>query len=216
MDNVDKQTRNIIIAGFTGAGMSALANTLTGANDFKVSDGTTTTIKEIEMGEVFSYNDNNYRVIGTAGFGGSKSPEELLEQFQTIRHHVDGVHQFLFLIKNRSFLFEFLTQFDKIESFIPRNLTTIIIADFSDFQDLDKVNADKKELLNNPRFGEILKSFNDIIYIDNPSLDISCNKCLDNQPCERCSGKIEENKEKITASREIVLNHLAKLNKQSK
>ena len=213
------EVRNILIVGLTGSGKSSLASTLSeevrNTNNFKSAEGTTSVTKIYEKSKPFSWKFNEedkeeykYCVIDNIGLGdtgGKDFVEQILYRIGEGIKKVDGeLNQILFTFKGRFDSCQ-IEMFNLFKEFINESeitkFVTIVVTNFKNYSNTKKREEDKEELLaGNKDIRELIKSCNDVIYINNPGFDKDGNDEEENKLWHRHRKR----------SREIVLNHLAK------
>jgi len=175
----DNDIRNILIIGWTGNGKSNLANTLTDTNQFKTEESSTSVTTNFQKSDTFEWKNEGrkakYRVIDNIGFGDTNNlkKEDLLYRVgQGIYSARSGINQVLFVAKGR-FSPEQIEAFKTFKDFIAEigitKFTTIVRTGFKDFRSQEKCLEDKETLLTqSEEVRKIIKSCNDIVYVDNP------------------------------------------------
>lgn len=113
----------------------------------------------------------------------------------------EGINQVLFVFKDK-FANEQEAAFKMFKDFIAESgitkFTTLVRTNFPNFRTEQKCQEDKESLLTQSQeLTEIMISCHDVIYVDNPSLEVDS------------INELELNKRKRARSREIVLNHLS-------
>src|SRR6185312_13518445 len=187
-------TKNILIIGRVGSGKSALANLLVNKKEsleeggrfeefFKESDSSVSETREIKSKEA-EIERINYRIIDTIGIGNAElTDEELTYKItETCYKLKDGLTQVLFVIGGR-FAKEEIKIYNIIKKLCGEEITkytTIVRTKFHNFQDPEQCETDKKKLKEenkrgNKKIRKMANLCNEIIYIDNPSLN-SVNK----------------------------------------
>jgi GTP-binding protein EngB required for normal cell division len=202
------QVRNILLIGGTNSGKSTLANVLSGTNNFAESNSGNSETKEVKSVE-FEIEINNkkikYKVIDTIGFGDTElKPQEVLERTKAVSREItNGLNQIFFITRGR-FDERELEIFDILKNTIFAeeidSYTTIIRTDFDNFED-EKECAEETEKLKekNQWFLKMFKSCNGLVYINNPSINITGS---------RANKLIVFNKETREISRKKLLDHL--------
>lgn len=191
--------RNILLIGRTGSGKSTLANVLSETSEFKESDSSGSTTKEIETKEFkasLGENENIiYRVL---------SQKEVIIRIAEVCKILknDGLYQILFVTKGK-FTNEELEAYNVLRRVIFEeeitNYTTIIRTDFKSFKVEEKCKEETNLLgKTSPNLDEIVRVCKGIIYVDNPSTSEN------DEDYETLS---EINKRRRECSRKKILDH---------
>ncbi|CAG8706849.1 7495_t:CDS:1, partial [Racocetra fulgida] len=204
LEEVQEQTveiKNLLIVGRTGNGKSALANVVSGSNRFKESDKSVSETRYF-LDEIFTHNGEIYRVVDTIGMGDTRLSKNqvLLRKAEAVYTMKEGINQILFVV-GRRFTKEEIEAFELLKKVIfESNIikhTTIIRTNFTNFRNPDKCKVDRQELVEENKFlAEIINSCNGIIYVDNPPIEIECER------------RLLLNKEDREISRHRILTHL--------
>ncbi|CAG8547490.1 24988_t:CDS:2, partial [Dentiscutata erythropus] len=142
------EIRNILLVGSTGKGKSALANVITETNEFEESTNRIRGTEEPKS-EEFVHEGTKYRIIDTVGIGDStRSAGEILSKLE---EKAD-------IISEAKLFFD-----DKITDF-----TTIVCTNFSDFEDYEACEKDRKIFREETEKFSKQLSRTVIIYVDNP------------------------------------------------
>ncbi|CFW92771.1 Protein of unknown function (AIG1 domain) [endosymbiont DhMRE of Dentiscutata heterogama] len=228
--------RNILIVGITGSGKSALANVLTGTNDFKEKESGVSVTREFQKSSnpfqnPFQLEEGaNYYVIDNVGFGDNRSElskevilYEVAKAIYFIREELkQGINQ-VFFVFSEKFSKADVGNFNLFKGLILESgitkFTTLVRTNFKKFEDSQKCKEDQQALLEtNKEIEEIIESCNDILladnltlkilHVDNPTLDIAPADDEDDEDKIERENKINENGSKRGASREKLLKHL--------
>lgn len=198
--------KNVLLIGRTGNGKSTLANVLTGTYKFKENSGNVSETKNIQVEEFNSSLNGKwitYRVIDTIGIGDTKlNDKEVLKKIAEVSRELkDGLCQILFVTNGRFTDAEIEAYNVMKQVLFGEEITkyiTIVRTNFDKFEFEDSCNEDRKKTHDeNPTLSEIVKNCNEIIYVNNPSIDEKQRKSA-----------IELAIELREESRKIVLNHL--------
>lgn len=174
------EIKNVLLIGRTGSGKSALANVVTVSSKFKEGSGSTSETKEIQTGEI-TIGDVKYRIIDTVGIGDTRelsNLEELCELARVSFSVKDGLSQILLLTKDSEFSEDTKETYKLLENFFfdkdITKYTTIVRTHFPRFKSKNKCEEEKKKIIeSNGKFGKEIESDMGIVFIDNPSIDIS-------------------------------------------
>ncbi|CAG8714141.1 7107_t:CDS:2, partial [Cetraspora pellucida] len=195
------EIKNLLIVGRTGNGKSALANVLSGTNGFKESDKSVSETRYFQD-EMFTHNSTIYRVVDTIGMGDTRLSKNqvLLRIAEAVYTMKEGINQILFVV-GRRFTKEEIEAFELLKKVIfESNIikhTTIIRTNFTNFRNPDKCKIDRQELVAENKFiVDIINSCNGIIHIDNPPIEVDCER------------RLLLNKEDREISRNKLLTHL--------
>ncbi|RIA88988.1 kinase-like domain-containing protein [Glomus cerebriforme] len=198
--------KNLFVIGCTGCGKSALCNVLTGIDESKESE------PSFQKKE-FAWDGSKYCVVDVIGLRHTKlSTKKVLEKIEEgIRSMPEGISQILYVIDGR-FTAEEIRMFELLKNDIFESgilkYVTIVRTKFSNFNNKEACENDKNQLNQLHKESEIVasivKSCNDIIYIDNPSTNILL---VDNDDRDT----VEHNKKIKARSKTILLNHLEKV-----
>lgn len=203
--------RNILLIGRTGSGKSTLANVLSETNEFKESDSSGSTTKEIKTKEfkvVLGENENIfYRVIDTIGIGDTVlSHKEVIIRIAEVCKIIkeDGLYQILF-VTNGKFTNEELEAYNVLRRVIFEeeiaNYTTIIRTNFKSYKEEEKCEKETNLLgETSPKLDEIVRVCKGIIYVDNPSTS-------ENDEDYEILSKIDKSKRE--SSKKKILDHLS-------
>ncbi|CAG8596628.1 17817_t:CDS:2 [Cetraspora pellucida] len=195
------EINNLLIVGRTGNGKSALANVLSGTNKFKESEKSVSETKNF-LDEEFTHNEKRYRVVDTIGMGDTRLSKKqvLIRIAEAVYTMKEGINQILFVV-GRRFTKEEIEAFELLKKVIfESNIikhTTIVRTNFTNFRNPDKCKIDRQELVGDSKFlAELINSCNGIIYVDNPSVEVECER------------RLLLNKEDREFSRNKILTHL--------
>ncbi|CAB4444951.1 unnamed protein product [Rhizophagus irregularis] len=207
-----KPTKNLIIVGRTGGGKSTLSNVLTGSKDFEES-GTSFSVTKISQKKEFPWKGKDYNVVDTIGVGDTQlsTKNVLYKILDGIFSIPEGISHILFVIDGR-FTADEAKNFNLIKGSIfdifnikILDYVTIVRTKFSNFKNVDKCNADKEQLHNgNDIIAEIVKSCRDVVYVDNPPVNIEIVDNDEDMQTVKTNEKIRER------SRKIMLDYLDK------
>ena len=205
------QYRNILLIGRTGNGKSTLANILVNKEGefeefFKEGHDGTSETKEISD-KTFEIDGIKYRIIDTPGLGDTRSSKiETLQEIAKVYDKVkDGLSQILF-VSSRKFTSEEVDAYNTLKEILfDENITkytTIIRTNFNSFCNLQKCNRDRIAIVGESKeTAKMIELCNEMIYVDNPSLDVED------------ENEINIGLKKRNASKKILINHLAKCDK---
>jgi GTPase SAR1 family protein len=195
--------KNILLIGKSGSGKTTLANVLINKNNnfeevFKESSKSISATKETQVGE-FEHQEIKFRVIDTIGISDTKltSREVLNVVAETCNELKGGLHQIFFVIQKRVTEEEWevynllrSTIFDEEIT----KYTTIIRTSFTEFEDEESCEEDKRDLeQESEKLAELIRTCNSFIHIDNPPMK---------------GRSATTNKETRKASRKKILEHL--------
>ncbi len=214
-----KKIRNILIVGRTNGGKSTLANVLCNTVEFEESELTIRKTRDLQD-KFFKWEETKYHVIDIR-----VSPTEREALYNKIGEIIklmpEGVSQVLFVIDER-FTAEDIDVFKPFRDAIFHSdivkYTTIVRTKFGNFKNEGECKKDKNDLrkgliMIDPQFHEnkesktiakIVKSCRDIIYVDDPPINIIPSDEEDNERI-RINRKIREK------SRLILLNYLERV-----
>jgi GTP-binding protein EngB required for normal cell division len=191
--------RKILIIGITGGGKSALANLLINKEEnleeeggfeefFKESDSSTSETQKIQIREV-EINEVKYQIIDTPGIGNTRLVDEevareiIFKACYECYKFGEGLNQIFFVIGGR-----FTQEEIKIYNIIKKkifgedinNYTTIVRTKFDNFRNEEKCKEDRKLLREeNKKIRKMIESCNNVIHIDNPSLNSANEREID-------------------------------------
>nr|CAG8651567.1 13103_t:CDS:2 [Entrophospora candida] len=196
-----KPVRTIMLIGRTGSGKSALANVITGTNEYDEDPSCTSGTRNYRIQDHL-IDGKLYRIVDTVGIGDTKLSERdvlynLAEAADSIKH---GLHQILFVINGR-FTEAETKAYDLLRAVIfdkeVIEFTTIVRTYFPEFEDLETCETDREKMIEeNGKLSEIIQRCKKVIYVNNPPLA--------GRPKE-----IELNKEIREDSRNKILTHLS-------
>ncbi len=217
-----KKIRNILIVGRTNGGKSTLANVLCNTVEFEESELTIRKTRDLQD-KFFKWEETKYHVIDIR-----VSPTEREALYNKIGEIIklmpEGVSQVLFVIDER-FTAEDIDVFKPFRDAIFHSdivkYTTIVRTKFGNFKNEGECKKDKNDLRkglimidpqlhnnkNNKKsksIANIIKSCRDIVYVDNPPINI---KPID----EDDHARIGTNKKTREKSRLILLNYLERV-----
>ncbi|CAB4431192.1 unnamed protein product [Rhizophagus irregularis] len=202
-------TKNIIIVGRTGGGKSTLFNVLTDTDKFIESGNLFSVIKNFQK-KVFEWKGKKFNVVDTIGVGDTQlsTRRVLYKILDGIYSTPEGISQILFVI-DEGFTAEEVKIFNLLKGSIfdifrihILDYVTIVRTKFSNFRNEDKCKANKKQLHNeNDIIAEIVKSCRDVVYVNNPPVNI---EIVDEDDVET----VATNKRIRKKSREILSNYL--------
>ncbi|CAG8773927.1 9959_t:CDS:1 [Cetraspora pellucida] len=195
------EIKNLLIVGRTGNGKSALANVLSDTSRFKESEKSISETRKF-LDEIFTHNGTTYRVVDTIGMGDNRLSKNdvLIEITEAVYAIKEGINQILFVV-GRRFTKEEIDAFELIKGAIfESNIikhTTIIRTNFPNFKNSAKCKEDRQDLFEGNEFlAEMLNSCNGIIHVDNPSVEVECER------------RLAFNREDRENSRKKILDHL--------
>jgi energy-coupling factor transporter ATP-binding protein EcfA2 len=204
--------KNILIIGHTGCGKSALANVLTGTEDFKESEYGVSKTKHFQKG-VFEWEGTKYCVIDTTGVRNTRLSTKLVSNriVEGVYSIPEGINQVL-LVVGKNFTDE-INALGLLGSDVIK-YTTIVRTRFSNFKSRDICKKDKEKLCEESETNaKIVKSCKGIIHVDNPPINILGYDDSDDDDDDGGGGKeinIRINKNTREKSRTILLNYLEK------
>lgn len=197
----EDDVENILVFGRTGNGKSALANVISDTDKFGESEKSTSETENYQI-QNFEWEGMKYRVIDTIGVGDTKlgNDDVLYKIGEAIHFMKKGIKQVLVVV-GRRYTKEETDAFDLLKSAIfENNITgyiTIVRTHFDNFKNPEKCDKDKEDLKKeNKKLSKIIESCNEIVYVNNPSLNI------DDEEQKAMNGKIRKD------SRQILLTHL--------
>lgn len=206
-----------MLLGKTGGGKSTLANVLVNQNNnfeevFRESAGMTSETRQnqIEEFEINLTEDGSekirYIIVDTVGLCDTRLPEQgVLHKIAEMSNQIrDGLNQILFVTGGR-FTKEEVKSYNLLSQIIfdsqVANYTTIFHTSFPAFEDEDACEQDRQNLRNENRdLFNIIRNAQ-VIYVDNPPINISGSG-------RRVERQIALNKEIREESRRILLAHL--------
>ncbi|CAI2169544.1 17491_t:CDS:10 [Funneliformis geosporum] len=187
----------------TGNGKSTLANVIAKTGEFKEGEFAVSETKKIAE-YTFEHEGMKYRIVDTVGIGDTKmTMDKVLNRLALMGYSVkDGLSQILFvtdgkLVEEPRSTYELLKKvvFDDELA----NYTTIVRTNFPDFRKGKKCEEERQNMIENSEsMKELIEECkNEIIFVDNPPIDIANDEDL-----------VYLNKKRREESRERLLNHL--------
>ncbi len=219
MEGKNEKIRNILIVGCVNCGKSTLANVLCNTDEFEESELTVRNTSDFQD-KVFKWEEMKYHVIDIR-----VSPTEKKALYNKIGEIIklmpEGITQVLFVLDGR-FTAEDIDVFKLFRDAIFHSdivrYTTIVRTKFGNFKNEVECKKDKNDLrkgfiMIDPQLHEnkasktiakIIKSCRDIIYVDNPPINIIVSDEDDEE-------RIRINKKTRERSRLILLNYLERV-----
>ncbi|RIA88993.1 hypothetical protein C1645_877011 [Glomus cerebriforme] len=207
--------RNLLIVGSTGCGKSALANVLSGSDDFEESKYSISETRSFKN-KIFKWEDTKYRVVDTTGiFNTGLAVEEVFSRIKEgIGSMPEGISQILFVIDGNFTAYE-IKMIEICEKLILMSgivkYLTIVRTRFSNFKNEKRCETDIEKMIEeNETIARIIKSCRGIIHVDNPPINI----LVDDDDDDDKEDIIRINKRTREKSRNKLLTHLVKETRQ--
>ncbi|CAG8586516.1 8973_t:CDS:2 [Paraglomus occultum] len=146
--------------------------------ELKESQGSKSETRNIQIVE-FKYEREEYQIVDSIGIGDTSLSDsqvlaEITKGYELIKN---GIHQVLFVVGGR-FTPEEVETFNLLKKFFfdvdVDKYTTIVRTRFPNFEDESERNKDIETLRdeNNPKITKMLDSCNEIVHVDNPSVNV--------------------------------------------
>jgi GTPase SAR1 family protein len=199
----EKGIKNLLVIGHTNVGKSTLCNVICDTNEFDENDYTAKESRSFQK-KTFKWNENEYRVV-EVGVGSIEKKDLYNKIGEVIYLMPGGISQILFVIDGR-FTSEEIRAFKSFEKEILNSgvveYTTIVRTKFVNFKIKEKCDEDKIQMCyESESIAKIVKLCKDIIYVNNPPINIHIEDDDDRE-------RIENNKKKRARSRIKLLDHL--------
>ncbi|PKC68437.1 L domain-like protein [Rhizophagus irregularis] len=191
--------KNIVIVGRTGVGKSALANVLTGSDDFKESEYAVSETMRFKKKD-FKWNENHFCVVDTIGAKNTRLGLNsiLYEIAYGINLMPEGISQILYVVDGR-FTEEEISTFNMIEGSILQDkinilgYVTLVKTKVDNFRSTEECYKDKGKMLKeNENIAKIVRKCNDIVHVDNPPINIEENDDDDNDYISKINRNVRQ------------------------
>ncbi|RIA96288.1 hypothetical protein C1645_872161 [Glomus cerebriforme] len=207
--SIGPDSKNLLIIGLTSCGKSTLCNVLSETDVFRESESSVSETSNHQK-KYFEVDGTKYCVVDTVGFKHTKlSTKEILDKIEEgIYSMPEGISQILYVIDGR-FTKDEIRIFELLENIIFESgileYVTFVKTKFGNFKSQTERKKEKYKILEgNEKIAKIVNSCKDVVYVDNPPINI---RIYDDDDRD----DIERNKKTRTKSRTILLDHLEKV-----
>ncbi|RIA96292.1 kinase-like domain-containing protein [Glomus cerebriforme] len=205
--------KNLLIVGLTSCGKSALCNVLTETDIFRESESSVSETSNFQR-KSFEVNGTKYYAVDTVGFKHTNlSAKEILDKIKEgIQSIPEGISQILYVI-GKPFTAGEIRMFELFEEIIFESgileFVTIVRTKFGNFKIPNERKKEHNMLFEeNEKIAKIVNSCKDVIYVDNPPVNIHVYDDHDRDDIEND----EKYHKKLRArSRTVLLDHLEKV-----